>query len=88
MALPEISGNTALTGGALDRAPRRRWLIALVGVAIIVAIALGLWLWLRPAASPGAQGKGGFDPNAKPLPVVAAPVTQGSSTSTCTRSAP
>ncbi|HTP46889.1 MAG TPA: MdtA/MuxA family multidrug efflux RND transporter periplasmic adaptor subunit [Casimicrobiaceae bacterium] len=41
-------------------------------------IASAAWLWLRsPADAPAAQ-RAGFDPNARPLPVVAAPVREGS----------
>src|SRR5215831_1596732 len=57
-------------------ARRRTWFVA--AVVLLLAIA-GLWWGLRkPADEAGGRGKGGFDPNAKALPVVAAPVTQGS----------
>src|SRR5215471_16964623 len=57
-------------------ARRRTWFVA--AVVLLLAIA-GLWWGLRkPADEAGGRGKGGFDPNGRALPVVAAPVTQGS----------
>ena len=56
-----------------------RWRIWLA-VALIVAIIAGgiAWLVLRaPASTPAAKGRGGFDPNARPMPVVAAPARKG-----------
>ena len=54
-------------------ARRSTWVAAVI--VLIVAIG-GLWWWLQRSA--GASGRGGPDPNARALPVVAAPVTKGS----------
>jgi membrane fusion protein, multidrug efflux system len=79
MALPETFLDPAPTGLPGVRASRGRWLVALLGALVLLAVAAGLWLWLsKPAGSPAAQGRAGLDPNAKALPVVAAPVTRGS----------
>ena len=56
----------------------RRLRLALAGAIALLVIASAAWLWLRsPADAPAAQ-RAGFDPNARPLPVVAAPVREGS----------
>ena len=58
------------------RAHWRIWLAVVVVVVIIVGVIA--WAILRaPANAPAAKGRGGFDPNAKPLPVVAAPARKG-----------
>jgi membrane fusion protein, multidrug efflux system len=56
---------------------RALWIVAaLVTAAIVIA---GAWfLWHKGSDAPTGSGRGGFDPNAKPLPVVAAPARQGS----------
>jgi multidrug efflux system membrane fusion protein len=53
---------------------------ALVAAAIMLVILVaGLWWWFsRSSQGAGGPGRGGFDPNAHALPVVAAPVTTGS----------
>jgi multidrug efflux system membrane fusion protein len=64
------------TGAPPPRPSRRRVWVAL---AIVVAIIGGIaaWLLLRtPAETPAAKGRG--DPNARTMPVVAAPVRKGS----------
>jgi multidrug efflux system membrane fusion protein len=56
-------------------ARRSAWVAAAIVLAIVI---LGLWWWLS-RSSQGAGGSGrGADPNARALPVVAAPVTTGS----------
>jgi multidrug efflux system membrane fusion protein len=49
------------------------WVVAAIALVLLIA---GLWWWLQRAADGSAAGRG--DPNARALPVVAAPVTQGS----------
>jgi multidrug efflux system membrane fusion protein len=67
--LPESSLDPA-------RRSRMRWWIVLVGAIVLIAVAAALWWsFARPADAPG---RGGFDPAARALPVVAAPVTRGS----------
>ena len=58
---------------------RARWRIWLAVVLIVAIIAGGIaWLVLRaPANTPASKGRGGFDPNARPTPVVAAPARKG-----------
>ncbi|HEV8554357.1 MAG TPA: MdtA/MuxA family multidrug efflux RND transporter periplasmic adaptor subunit [Casimicrobiaceae bacterium] len=58
---------------------RARWRIWLVVVLVVAIIAGGIaWLVLRaPANTPVSKGRGGFDPNARPMPVVAAPARKG-----------
>ena len=59
------------------RAHWRIWLVVLIVVAIIAGVVA--WTVLRaPTNAPAAKGRGGFDPNARPLPVVAAPARKGS----------
>ena len=56
----------------------RRLRFALAAAIALSVIGSAAWLWLRsPADAPAAQ-RGGFDPNARPLPVVAAAVREGS----------
>jgi multidrug efflux system membrane fusion protein len=58
------------------RAHWRIWLAVVVVIAIIAGVIA--WALLRaPANAPAAKGRGGFDPNARPLPVVAAPARKG-----------
>jgi len=58
------------------RAHWRIWLVVLLVVAIVAGIVA--WTVLRaPANAPAAKGRGGFDPNARPMPVVAAPARKG-----------
>src|SRR5438094_2230707 len=58
------------------RAHWRLWLAAVLVLAIIAGVVA--WAVLRaPANAPAAKGRGGFDPNARPLPVVAAPARKG-----------
>ena len=58
---------------------RAHWRIWLVVVLIVAIIAGGIaWVVLRaPANTPASKGRGGFDPNARPMPVVAAPARKG-----------
>ena len=58
---------------------RAHWRIWLAVVLIVAIIAGGIaWLVLRaPANTPASKGRGGFDPNARPTPVVAAPARKG-----------
>ena len=58
---------------------RGNWRIWLAVVLVIAIIAGGIaWVVLRaPANAPAAKGRGGFDPNARPMPVVAAPARKG-----------
>ena len=57
---------------------RRRWWVAAV-VVLAAAIAGGLYLWGSPPTTAPVPPTGGrFDPAARALPVVAAPVRQGS----------
>jgi multidrug efflux system membrane fusion protein len=56
-------------------AQRRVWIAAAIAAVILIA---GLWWWLsRSSQGSAGPGRGGFDPNARALPVVAGPVTQG-----------
>jgi multidrug efflux system membrane fusion protein len=56
---------------------RRVWLIVVV-IAVAIA-AIIAWFVLRPAAdAPAGKGRGGFDPNTRVMPVVAATVRKGS----------
>jgi len=66
----------AETRAPTPRPSRRRvWIALAVVVAIIGGIAA--WFLLRaPAETPAAKGRG--DPNARPMPVVAAPARKGS----------
>ena len=58
------------------RAHWRIWLALVVGIAIIAGVIA--WAVLSaPTNAPAAKGRGGFDPNARPLPVVAAPARKG-----------
>lgn len=58
---------------------RGSWRVWLAVVLVLAIIAGGIaWLVLRaPANAPAAKGRGGFDPNARPMPVVAAPARKG-----------
>src|SRR5438132_4090473 len=58
------------------RAHWRIWLAVVLVLAVIAGVVA--WAVLRtPANAPAAKGRGGFDPNARPLPVVAAPARKG-----------
>jgi len=58
------------------RAHWRIWLALVVVIAIIAGVIA--WAVLSaPANAPAAKGRGGFDPKARPLPVVAAPARKG-----------
>src|SRR6202165_5906678 len=58
---------------------RAHWRIWLAVVLIVAIIAGGIaWTVLRaPANAPASKGRGGLDPNARPMPVVAAPARKG-----------
>ncbi len=58
---------------------RARWRVWLAVVLVVAVIAGGIaWVVLRaPATAPASKGRGGFDPNARPMPVVAAPARKG-----------
>ena len=58
---------------------RAHWRVWLAVVLIVAIIAGGIaWVVLRaPANTPASKGRGGFDPNARPMPVVAAPARKG-----------
>jgi membrane fusion protein, multidrug efflux system len=64
------------TPAPTPRPPRRRvWVVAAIVVVLIAGIAA--WFFLRtPAETPATKGRG--DPNARTMPVVAAPVRKGS----------
>jgi multidrug efflux system membrane fusion protein len=59
-------------------APRaRRWRWIAVAVVVIAAI-VAAWFWFgRGAEDPAKAGRGKGDPNARPVPVVAAPARKG-----------
>jgi membrane fusion protein, multidrug efflux system len=60
-------------------ARRSRAVSAAVAVLIVALIAGGAWFLLRKGSdAPASSGRGGLDPNAKALPVVAAQARQGS----------
>jgi multidrug efflux system membrane fusion protein len=60
-------------------AARSRAVLAAVALLVVAIIAGGAWLLLRKGPdAPGGSGRGGFDPDAKALPVVAAKARQGS----------
>lgn len=54
-------------------ARRSLWVSAAIAMVLVIA---GLWWWLHRTTDASAPGRG--DPNARALPVVAGPVTQGS----------
>jgi multidrug efflux system membrane fusion protein len=62
------------------KASARVWAVWIgVVLAIAAAVAAGAWFLLQKGSdAPAGPGHGGFDPNAKALPVVAAPARQGS----------
>src|SRR5215468_2800573 len=77
MAAPEPPAETGAPHAA--RAWHRRGSTWLVAAAVLLVAIAGLWWGLRnPADEGGGRGRGGSDPSARALPVVAAPVTQGS----------
>jgi multidrug efflux system membrane fusion protein len=59
-------------------ARRSRAVLAAVALVVLAIIAGGWWFFANRNAQPSATSRGGFDPNAKPLPVVAAQALQGS----------
>src|SRR5438034_3750018 len=58
------------------RAHCRIWLAVVLVLAIIAGV-IACAVLRAPANAPAAKGRGGFDPDAKPLPVVAAPARKG-----------
>src|SRR5205809_994120 len=73
---PEVEATDESRLKATWRAHWRIWLAVVVVIAIIAGIVA--WAVLSaPANAPAAKGRGGFDPNARPLPVVAAPARKG-----------
>lgn len=64
---------------AATRATTRRRVVWIAGaIVVIAALAAGAWFWWHKGADSTGPGRGGLDPNAKPLPVVAAAARQGS----------
>jgi multidrug efflux system membrane fusion protein len=58
------------------RAHRRVWLAVVLVLAVIAGVVA--WATLRePANAPASKGRGGLDPSARPMPVVAAPARKG-----------
>lgn len=57
------------------RSRRRAWLVA--AIITLVAIAAGVWLWTGRTTEEQTKAKGRGDPNARPMPVVAAPARRG-----------
>jgi membrane fusion protein, multidrug efflux system len=51
--------------------------VAVIVILVIVAGALAWFLLRAPATTPAGKGKAGTDPNARPLPVAAAPARKG-----------
>ncbi|HTR56975.1 MAG TPA: MdtA/MuxA family multidrug efflux RND transporter periplasmic adaptor subunit [Casimicrobiaceae bacterium] len=74
MAVPETPSDPASRQPPARAwyARRNAWVTAAIALALLLA---GLWWWLHRTTE--ASGSG-HDPNARALPVVAAPVTQGS----------
>jgi membrane fusion protein, multidrug efflux system len=73
---PEVEATDESRLKATWRAYWRIWLALVVVIAIIAGVIA--WAVLSaPANTPAAKGRGGFDPNARPLPVVAAPARKG-----------
>src|SRR5216684_3941135 len=57
--------------------PARRWRWIAVAVVVIAAM-VAAWLWFgRGAEDPAKAGRGKGDPNARAVPVVAAPARKG-----------
>jgi len=75
MAVPESPSDAASQQPPARAwyARRSAWVVAAIALVLLIA---GLWWWLHRTADASASGRG--DPNARALPVVAAPVTQGS----------
>jgi membrane fusion protein, multidrug efflux system len=59
-------------------ARRSRAVLPAVTLVVLAIIAGGWWFFANRSAQPSAPGRGGADPNAKALPVVAAQARQGS----------
>jgi multidrug efflux system membrane fusion protein len=78
MAAPEsfVDPNSPQRDQRAWYARRSAWVAAAIVLVILVA---GFWWWFsRSSQGVGGPGRGGFDPTARALPVVAAPVTTGS----------
>jgi len=57
------------------RARRWRWIAI---AALVIAVIVAAWFWFgRGAEDPAKAGRGKGDPNARPVPVVAAPARKG-----------
>src|SRR6266540_363774 len=73
---PQVEATDESRLKATWRAHWHIWLAVILVLAIISGVIA--WAMLRaPANAPAAKGRGGFDPNARPLPVVAAPARKG-----------
>ncbi len=73
---PQVEATDESRLKATWRAHWHIWLAVILVLAIIAGVIA--WAMLRaPANAPAAKGRGGFDPNARPLPVVAAPARKG-----------
>ena len=71
---PDVPPETLARTGARSRA-----VLAVVAVLVLAIIVGGAWFLMRKSSdAPAGGGKGGVDPNAKALPVVAAQARQGS----------
>jgi multidrug efflux system membrane fusion protein len=59
----------------VPRTHRGRWIVIAV---VVIAVVLAAWFWFgRGAADPAKAGRGKGDPNARAVPVVAAPARKG-----------
>jgi len=73
---PQVEATDESRLKATWRAHWHIWLAVILVLAIIAGVIA--WAMLRaPANAPAAKGRGGFDPNARPMPVVAAPARKG-----------
>jgi multidrug efflux system membrane fusion protein len=73
----EVDAPNVVGAKAARRIPWPKVVVALIVLAIVVGGVL--WYVSRtPGTAPGGKGKGAADPNARPLPVVAAAARQGS----------
>src|SRR6266536_5454618 len=57
---------------------RALWIAAALVITAILAVGAWFIFFHKSSDAPSAPGRGGSDPNARPLPAVAAPVRQGS----------